>query len=68
MATTPQDLADAITAAQGPAEDPAVQLAANLALATGIWTFLTTQMKVAAGIPTAGGPTAQVTTAEGNLV
>lgn len=67
MPTTPQDLADALTAAQGPAEDTAKQDEANLAIATGIWNFLTQQLKVKTGIQTAGSSTNQVTTTEGEL-
>lgn len=67
MATTPQDLADALTAAQGPAEDTAKQDEANLAIATGIWNFLTTKLKVKTGIQTAGSETSQVTITEGEL-
>lgn len=36
MPMTPAAMAAAITAAQGPAEDPSIQDAANLKLATGI--------------------------------
>ncbi len=47
MAMTAQGLADAITAAQGAAEAPAIQADANLKLATGIVAYLTANETVA---------------------
>lgn len=72
MPATAQGLANAITAAQGPAENTTIQNDANLKLATGIMGYFLSVVKVATGIPvaTAGGPTNQVgaTTAPGTLV
>jgi hypothetical protein len=51
MAMTAAGLAAAITAAQGVAPDSAIQNAANLALATGIVTYLKTNAEVNPGIP-----------------
>ena len=65
MSLSASGLADAITAAQGPAEDPAKQQSANMAIATGIINYLLANTTVtvtipAAAIATTGGPTNQV--------
>ena len=71
MPMTAQGMADAMTTAQGPAEDGAKQAAANLALATGIVGYIQANATIPAGIAvaTTGSPSAQTgaTTAPGTI-
>lgn len=65
MGLSASDGAAAITAAQGAATNPAIQNAANLAIATGIANWLNNHLSISSTIPatsinTSGGPAAQV--------
>lgn len=65
MSLDPSALASAISAEQGPAEDPAIQDAANMKLATAIVNYFVANAQISCTIPpaainTAGGPAAQV--------
>lgn len=63
MALSASGLAAAITAAQGAAEDPAIQDEANLKLATAIVNYITANAEVTVqpgiAVATTGGPAAQ---------
>lgn len=62
MSFTAQGMADAITAAQGPAEVPAMQSAANLKMATGIVNYIESNLQFiipSGAIVTTGSPATQ---------
>lgn len=62
MSFTAQGMADAITEAQGPAQDPSIQAEANLKMATGIVAYIQSSLQFvipAESIATVGGPAAQ---------